>query len=359
MAVMESLTNEQEGLVSTTIERYDNHKLQTWRLCDLKGYWRHHRHYVQNAGAMTPALEYGIWYHHAMDTMYKTHDPVEAATVFQRGYTPIFEEFEHTDTTAAKHTVKMGCDSIIDYWKQWEPTIKNMEVLGIEKYFAMDIGLDPEHDCEECNGAGYVEQWMGSPTPIPGEPLPRQDCVLCSGTGRLRGPVYCGVVDKVFRDKRSGQVVGMDHKTASMLSGALISSFKISQQFRGYMYWLKRHSPWAEEAGDYFYFDMILKTKTKYNDNKKFFRDTTLAQKPYLDEWWDDMVDHVKEVRRKIATADETGRLPRQDSDACQKFNRICNFYDLCSQPRETRDTLAEQLFETEVWDPLNRDDDT
>ena len=150
----------------------------------------------------------------------------------------------------------------------------------------------------------------------------------------------------------------MDHKTASMLSNALINSFKISQQFRGYMYYLKRKSEWAADAGEYFYFDMLLKTKTKYNDNKKFYRDTTLAQASYLDEWWDDMVDHVKEIRRKTAEANGGGRLPRQDSDACQKFNRLCNFFDLCSQPRETRETLAEQLFEIEVWDPLNRDDE-
>ena len=70
------------------------------------------------------------------------------------------------------------------------------------------------------------------------------------------------------------------------------------------------------------------------------------------------MVDHVKEIRRKTAEANGGGRLPRQDSDACQKFNRLCNFFDLCSQPRETRETLAEQLFEIEVWDPLNRDDE-
>ena len=337
------------------VDSYDNHKLQTWPLCDLKGYWRHEKNYVQDAGASAPALEYGVYAHKALDTLYTTHDYKKANLVWLEEYTPIFEEFEHTDATAAKHTPEIGMQMIKEYWEQWESSIIAMEVLAIEKYFAMDIGLDPEHDCEDCAGTGKIQ--LPPDDPEFDEPV-FESCVICSGTGRLRGPIYCGVVDKIFKDKRSGLVVGMDHKTASMLSNALINSFKISQQFRGYMYYLKRKSEWAADAGEYFYFDMLLKTKTKYNDNKKFYRDTTLAQASYLDEWWDDMVDHVKEIRRKTAEANGGGRLPRQDSDACQKFNRLCNFFDLCSQPRETRETLAEQLFEIEGWDPLNRDDE-
>ena len=321
------------------IEKYDNHKLQTWRLCPLKGFWRHERHLVQSAQEKSAALEYGIHLHKALDTLYTDKDQESAADLWLESYTPVFEELELYDPTAEKHTPEMGASQIKDYWNYWEESIHSMEVLGIEQYFALDLGLDDERQC----------------------PIPHLDrrCVVCSGTGVVRGPIYCGVVDKVFKDKRSGQVVGMDHKTTSMLTSALINSYKISHEFRGYVYWLKRQSQWKEECGEYFYFDLLLKTRSlKYAEGAKFYRDTTLCQEPFLDEWWDDMIHHVKEIRIMRKDAEEGIRYPRQDSDACQKFGRLCAYYDLCSQPREMRDTLAEQLYDIDQWDPLKRDEE-
>ena len=203
----------------------------------------------------------------------------------------------------------------------------------------MDLEMDEKRPCHVCDEK-------------PVDP----NCIYCKGTGDYNGPFYCGVVDKVFRDHRSGQIVGMDHKTTSMLTGALINAFKISQQFRGYVYWLKRHSKWAEECGEYFYFDMLLKKRTKYNpDNAPFYRDTVLAQDPFLDEWWDDMTRHVKEVRNMRTLYEGAHITPRQNGDNCNSYNRLCNFYDLCSLPREMRDTVAEDLYDIDAWDPLER----
>lgn len=338
------------------LEKYDNHQLQNWRICPLKGYYRHEQHLIVEGGKV-PALEYGIAAHKGLDELYRTHELEKAQLAFLDYYESVFETFDPNAPDTEKHDPTIGMMMLRDYWNYWEKSIIAMELLAVEQYFVIDVGLDEEQECPYCTKSKADDT-------VP--------CIYCNDTKHVRGPLYCGVVDKVFLDSRSKFVVGMDHKTTSMLTGALINAYKISQQFRGYVYWLKRHSQWKDQCGEYFCIDLLLKTKkTKYNpDDVPFYRDTVLAQPEFLNEWWDDMVDHIKEIRksRTKATVGELAvingefgvlrNLPRQNSDSCNKFNRVCQYYDLCSQPRSTRDTLAEDLYELDTWDPLNRDDE-
>ena len=327
--------------------KYDNTKLSTWRECPLKGYNRHHLNLVQDASGKSAALEYGSVWHLCMDDLYTHQDIMKTVLLWAELYYPIYEQLEQTDpTNAAKHTVSMGGNALKAYWEYWQKDIEEMELLAVEQYFSIDLAMNTElSDCPDCGGDGGNEVIV---------------CRMCGGSGSIYGPMYCGKVDKIFRDKISGLVVGMDHKTTSYLSGATISAFKISQQFRGYVFWLKRHSQWKDECAEYFYYDLVLKTKTKYNpDGVPFFRDSTLAQPPFLDEWYDDCVTQIQDIQRQIHHArdgDGFTSLPRQNSGACQNFNRICSYYDLCSSPRETRATLSEQLYDMKEWNPLSED---
>lgn len=335
------------------LEKYDNHRLSYFRLCPLKWWWRHEEHYIQTGDRKAPALEYGTYIHKALDVLYDTKDLAAAKLDWLNQYGPVFEELDPTEPQTEKHNVDVGWTMLDGYWEYWHESIEAMELLGVEQYFAMDMEMDEEDECPVCDGTGWVEEKLTRTSTY-------DKCVYCSGKGSYRGPIYCGCVDKVFKDTRSGQIVGMDHKTTSMLTGALINSFKISPQFRGYIYWLTRKSEWAETCGEYFYFDLLLKTKTsKYNDdNMPFYRDTVLAQDEFLDEWWDDTRTQIAEARAMRTWARNCNRLPRQNGDACNNWNRICTYYDLCSMPRPTRPTLAADLYEVNEWDPLHRDDE-
>lgn len=335
--------------------KYDNTKLSTWRSCDLMGYLRHHLNLVQDASGKSAALEYGGVWHLCMDDLYTHKDLMKTVLLWSELYYPIFEQLEQTDpVNAAKHSVEMGATALKAYWEYWQDDIESMELLAVEQFFAMDLELNESSStCPDCNGEGNY--WNR-------KTQDQDDCRMCNGKGWIIGPMYCGKVDKVFRDKHSGLVVGMDHKTTSFLSSATIAAFKVSQQFRGYVYWLKHHSPWKDECAEYFYYDLVLKTKTKYNpDGVPFFRDSTLAQESFLQEWLSDTIKHVKHVQQSINIARATQHyadLPRQNSNSCNNFNRICSYYDLCSSPREQRATLIDQLYEIKEWNPLSEDEE-
>jgi hypothetical protein len=330
------------------VEKYDNHQLQTARACPLKWHFRHNLGLVQGGGSyLNPALEYGVYMHKALDYLWEHKEILGALDIWTKEYTPVLAQYDPMDPTVDKHSLQVGGDMLTSYWSYWKESIEAMELLACEQYFAIDLEMNEERsECPDCQNL----------VDMPDVKVQNPDCVYCHGTGYYYGPFYCGVVDKVFIDHRSGQVVGMDHKTTSMLTGALISAFKISQQFRGYVFFLKRHSKWADRCGEYFYFDMLLKKRTKYNaDNMPFYRDTVLAQDPFLDEWEDDMRRHVREVQRMREEYNNQHLTPRQNGDNCNSFNRLCQYYDLCSLPREMRDTTLEQLYDIDHWDPLER----
>ena len=333
---------------------YDNTILSTWRSCLLKGYYRHHLHLTQDAKSRSAALDFGSAIHTALDHLY-THKDIEATQQhFITTYQPMLEALEQYDPRGLKkHSLGAGCTMLKSYWDYWYDSIMQMELLACEQHFQFDLGMnDDPSSCPKCQGSGHTLQFDSCPT--------------CGGSGYVLGPFYCGKVDKVFRDTVSGQVVGMDHKTTSLLTGATISAFKISQQFRGYIYWLKVVSQWAEECGEYFYIDLLLKTKTIYNQdmdvlrefsNAPFYRDTVLAQPTFLTEWLDDTKKQITTIQHNI---DEVRKgvnchfvLPPQNSNACNDFNRLCQFYDLCSSPREYRATQAKQLYDIHQWNPL------
>lgn len=326
-------------MIKSPIEEvFDNHKLSTWRSCPLKGYYRHKKGFVIPSSHPVPALVYGDHVHKALDLMYQTKDVVQVIDFWMSTYSKATDDFDMADTTADKHSAEVGLNMLTRYWNYWQESIKMMDLLACEQYFVLDLELDSVKTCSNCSDDHLK-------------------CIYCKGTRLVRGPFYCGRIDKVFIDKRTGQCVGMDHKTTSFLSGATINAFKISQQFRGYVYFLMHHSEWKDIAAEYFYFDLILKTKTRYNaDGQPFYRDTVLTQPEFLEEWLADTKAHVQEIRAmatKINEHDGSLVLPRQNSDACNSFGRLCTFYDLCSHPKSMRETLAEDIYEIDFWHPL------
>jgi hypothetical protein len=340
------------------LETYDNTKLKTARECPLQYYYRHEQGYVYAGEYLIPALAYGNHIHKGLDLMYEAKNMGDVTRWWVETYPEIEQQYDPNDPSKEKCTLQIGGDMLKGYWDYWQESIQAMDLLAYEQFFAMDIGLDEERECPACNGEGGekedVEMFGNGPKVIN---IVVRPCLYCAGTGTCRGPWYCGRVDKIFNDQRTGQIVGMDHKTTSFLSGAVIDSFKISQQFRGYAYWLRRQSPWSQDAGDYFYFDLLLKSKTKYNeDNVPFYRDSTLIQPSFLDEWWKDMVAHIHEIRDMRARANSLASLPRQNSDACNNWGRICTYYDLCSMPTEMRDSIGVDLYDVHWWNPLEPD---
>lgn len=290
------------------IERYDNHTLSVWRQCPRKGFLRHTLGLVPSGQGKPAALEFGIWAHKALDAMYE-HKSLEAAIHASTPYVDIFNDFPYEET---RRTPERMFEMLAGYWEHWKSKIEPLEVIAIEQFF--DVEIDD-------------------------------------------GVRYCGLIDKIFLDTTTDSIVGMDHKTTSMLNEAYISALRISQQFRGYFWWLRNHSEWKDRVGNYFYADFLLTSKTsKYGvGGMPYYRETLLADDSMLEEWRVGTVDQIKRLKGYIEEFDSE-HLPPQNTDACHSFNSLCPFYDVCSAPPEVRVTYLDSMFDTDFWDPDMRE---
>ena len=286
---------------------YDNHTLGVWRQCPRKGFLRHTMGLVPSGSGKVPALEFGIWAHRALDAMYGEKS-LEAAIVVALGYTDVHEAFPFEET---RRTPERLIDMLTGYWEHWKSKIEPLEVIAIEKFFDVEIA------------DGYR---------------------------------YCGLVDKIFLDTTTDTIVGMDHKTTSMLNEAYISALRISQQFRGYFWWLKTHSDWKKDVGNYFYADFLLTAKTsKYGmGGLPYYRETLLADDEALEEWRVGTIKQIKRIEATIEDSSET-ELPEQNTDSCHSFNSLCPYYDVCSAPQDLRVTYLDNMFEQDLWEPETR----
>jgi len=287
---------------------YDNHTLSVWRQCPRKGFLRHTMGLVPSSAGKPAALEFGIWAHRALDSMYGEKS-LEAAITTALGYTEVWEQFPYEE---ARRTPERMIDMLRGYWEHWRTKIEPLEVIAIEQWFDVEIA---------------------------------------------DGVRYCVLVDKVFLDTTTDSIVGMDHKTTSMLNEAYISALRISQQFRGYFWWLRNHSEWKDQVGNYFYADFLLTAKSsKYGmGGMPYYRETLLADDEALEEWRVGTIKQIERIECTVASS-SAGDLPEQNTDACHSFNSLCPFYDICSSPADLRVTYLDSMYDVDLWEPETRE---
>jgi hypothetical protein len=293
----------------------DNHTLSNYRACFRKGWYRDQMKLEREGGMGAPALEFGIAWHGAMDELYKSKNVILAGEVFKATYNPFWDAYPDEFKKREKRTPDLGLSMLLNYWLHWEAQVMKYEVLAIEQYFKFP--LSPDHS-------------------------------------------YCGLVDKVLLDTDTGLVVGMDHKTTSRLSSAYIGQMRISQQFRGYIYYLRHHSEFKDRMSNYFYADFALTTKTSSHgaDNAPFYRETVLCDDDMLDEWHANTLTQIEMIQDRVdATAGDPegfNSIP-QNTDACSNYASLCQYYDICSAPVALRLNTIDHAYGEHTWNPADR----
>lgn len=298
--------------------RFDNTVLKDFRACAMRGFLRYQRHLVPASYVGHPkpiALVFGTWIHSALAVYYRTKDLTQAQNIIIDGFGPMYEEAGYDDKT---RTPDRALDMILAYAKHWATATMEMELVCSELFFEFPLFIHTLPD-------GTQEQIY-----------------------------YCGKIDEVLRHK--GKIVGMDHKTTWSLSSAFIESMRISQQFLGYVMWLKRHSGWSEDWSGYFYPDFLLtaKSSSRGDGGMPFYRETLLCDDEMLDDW---LVDAVSQVKLYKEYEDGT-RMPVKNTDACNDYNRLCMYFYGCSAVPEMRESHWQTAFIEEPWEPGRLDED-
>jgi len=175
----------------------------------------------------------------------------------------------------------------------------------------------------------------------------------------LTMPWYCGIIDKVRRRKSNNGLGILDHKTASQLYGSKLEVMRLSAQFAGYQTYMQRFSKWKDETFDRSFVDFIQTSeKSQYgHDGLPLRREPIHATPAMLDQWtestryWVSMIEDVW-----LAQVEEHDLDPPMNTDNCDRFRSTCQFYQLCTQPKDTRAMAIEMAYHERHWDPRKRD---
>jgi|TARA_R100000306_G_C4373541_1_gene140993 hypothetical protein len=332
-------------------EKYDNFGMSTFKRCAREGHYRIDRDLVPS-GKGSSALLFGSMMHKALDKMYEEKD-------MEKGVEAMLAAYHEDPFEDQKRSPMRGAEMLAAYWDYWQDRMEEFETVGIEVYFEFPLWGVDDLVCDTCHKAFAADFLKGDSCGFE----------TCKGTLVYR-VVYCGLIDKIERNKKTGEVIGKDHKTTSYLDGSYLESMKLSSQFMGYYFWLANHSPWKDDVGNTFLADFLLTAQSsKYAEQPglPLRRENIHATPEILTEWQVDTqqwVETIQEWRTKSGYAyghefnadpNSLPVLPPKNPDNCSRYRSLCPFYGLCSHPPIMRDTHINMLYEESEWDPQNR----
>jgi len=280
-----------------------------YRDCPMKGYLRVKRGLVKRHERLGPALYWGQGIHKAMGVLLATGGDQRAAIeCFMSFYT------DNPWETDKGLTTQLAAERILNYTECYAAWISQHEVLALEHYFEFPL---------------YEDKSL---------------------------PWWCGRIDLIARNKQTGQVLGDDWKSTGQMTSSKIETMRMKTQFRMYQNYLKHHSQWKDYVGDVFLCDHILTVaKSQYATDPRWpLRRERIQGTPSM------LARAVRDQRKWIEAIDffqADGKEPPMNDDQCNKYNAVCPYYSLCSQPEELRETQIAMLYDEKHWDPAGVED--
>jgi len=146
---------------------------------------------------------------------------------------------------------------------------------------------------------------------------------------------YCGMIDRVVRNRETGRITIIDYKTTSW-NQIMDNVWALSPQFIGYVWLVKKA---FKLDADVFLLDLFQMQSKKTN---KFLRREIAIPQWMLDEW--------EERRRKEVLSLLDSEAPYLNKPACSDYGG-CPYFALCSQPPEVRRNIMDVMFTRSIWD--------
>lgn len=184
------------------ISYYDNTRLEAYRRCPRKYYFRHIRDW--NPELMAKPLGFGLAWHNSMDFVW------EFAKTLDRQYLLVGAKDVFWGTWK-EHNMPTDDAILMSIYPRTPGRAGEMLEYYIEKYY------------DWLNEIELLEIESAFIVPI--------------GEDQFENVMYMGRLDKVYRDPRlNNKIVILDHKTTSMMANSWFESFSPNSQVDGYSY---------------------------------------------------------------------------------------------------------------------------
>lgn len=145
---------------------------------------------------------------------------------------------------------------------------------------------------------------------------------------------FHGTIDIILRNVISGQLFVGDHKTTAALGSSFYNRIKPNHQYTGYI-WAARECLGVNT--DSFLVNGIQVAKTK----SEFARQPTQRNEEDFQELKIAMI----EASERILKAKESGLFPQNAPNACNQYS-TCQYYEICSVPKQLRETIIKAKYE-------------
>lgn len=302
---------------------YDNTRVEAYRDCPRKHYYRHVRHWTNISTAI--ALINGSSWHDAMDTIWgNAHDKsISDRDLAQKALQSYVDRWvkdgmphpkdmtlEQQDQFAPRGP-HYAAEVLLNYVMQRRRFIQDGEILAIERPFIVPIFDD-------------------------------NDQIL-----------YVGRLDKVFRSRGEGTLV-IEHKTTTQfyktsgLRQSYLDSFSPNSQVDGYGY----ASRFLYENVKGVWVDIAVFNKTVSDQFKFLPIDRQFAM---LDGWLNEVriwINKIEAERAAYATLKLKGAYPKNTSH-CGSYGG-CTYRDICKFYADPDSIEVPTGFKVEKWEPFD-----
>lgn len=311
---------------------YDNTRISDFRRCPRFFFFRHVMGWKRK-GAFEDALAFGGGWHAAMDVLWRgIADGKSRSEVISEAFVAFCKYWieagmPHPDEIDMEVARQLGArtpmnarDKLEGYWDSRFSTIRDLEILEIERAFA--VPLDPN------------------------------DQTL----------FYIGRIDKIVKPSKS-RIRGIEHKTTTsvrlntakdhVINGNYLESFSPNSQVDGYSYALHllfpdlRQDVWVDatlvhKVGEDFQF---IPVERQMQQLDAFLFDT---------HWWTGKIEEEKAALQEVDSGDRIMAAFPKNTSSCFDFNRPCPYIDICkSRANPTSWNETPPGYKEEFWDPL------
>lgn len=277
----------------------DSSKINCFRLCPRKYYWRYVLDIVPLDSESTD-LAFGSAIHAGLEAFYKGE-----------GFLPVEDSSRWAQNGKIRKMFKDFLDRFPEHLENKFKTRQNGLLLL----------------------AHYAENWKGESVKV----------ISVEQTGKIdMGDfVYVTKMDLCVEDETG--IHPWDHKTASRFDALFESSFKLDIQITGYIYGVRRlYSSPSRKA-------IINALRPEKNINAdSFLRKLTFRTDEELDRW----EREVRFVLKEIQHCEDEGIWPMHNY-ACFAYYRECEYRALCISSNVQRPELIERAYKKEAWEPL------
>lgn len=290
--------SEHSSLPDADVTVYDNTMIKAFQSCPRYFYWRHERN-LDTLGMQIP-LAFGIAMHSGLGAYFQTYlDKLSESEQIVAALEAFVVDF--TIPGDDKRNLDNGIRILQNYIKQHPAAREPWAVEEVEKVF--EIVLDPER--------------------------------------RIH---FFGRIDLIIHWPGYGHIV-VDHKTSSWISDNFMKAHAVDRQFSGYVVAMGEH--YKKVYGAMVNVLEVPKTLTR---DPKIQRELVTKNKFDKAIWTLDTLNLIEQIghcRSKQV-------WPMNAPFYCTAWNRMCEYFDLCSSHQHPEDVrIDEDQFVEKPWTPF------